>query len=60
MHIAKMEKLHPPCPLSSPTPGKTPPSLGNRTTTVHAHVQAQKLLCKTKEYSGRTVLPSRS
>ena len=51
-------------PLSCPTPGKTvpchplgdscqvtippPPPLRNRTTTVHAHFQAQKLHCKTK------------
>jgi hypothetical protein len=28
------------------------------TTTIHTHFQTQKLHYKTKEYSGRTVLPS--
>ena len=56
--------------LSFPTPGKTVPHhplgdghqvtvphppLGNRTTTVHAHLQAQKLQHKTKEFSIRYV-----
>ena len=38
----------PPPPPPFPTPGKTAPHppLGNRTTTVHAHLQAQKLHCK--------------
>ena len=56
----------PPPPLSFPTPGKTVPHhprgdgcqvtvphprLGDRTTTVHAHLQAQKLQHKTKAFS---------
>ena len=43
----------PPPPLSFPTPGKTAPHhpLGDRTDTVHAHLQAQKLQHKTKEFS---------
>ena len=56
----------PPPPLSFPTPregrpppppgGRSPsdgppPPLGDRTTTVHAHLQAQKLQHKTKEFS---------
>ena len=60
----------PPLPLSFPTPGKTVPHhplgdghqvtvphppLGNCTTTVHAHLQAQKLQHKTKEFSIRYV-----
>ena len=60
----------PPPPLSFPTPGKTVPHhpLGDghqvtsptppwrdRTTTVHAHLQAQKLQHKTKEFSIRYV-----
>ena len=55
-----------PTPLSFPTPWKTVPHhplgdghqvtvphppLGDRTTTVHAHLQAQKLQHKTKEFS---------
>ena len=58
MKRAKTEGLCTPPPLSFPTPGKTvphhplgdgcqvtppPPPLGDRTTTVHAHLQAQKL-----------------
>ena len=44
---------YPPPPLSFPTPGMTVPHhpRGNRTTTVHAHLQAQKLQHKTKELS---------
>ena len=56
----------PPPPLSFPTPGKTVPHhplgdghqvtvphppLGDHTPTVHAHLQAQKLQHKTKEFS---------
>ena len=41
-----------------PHPREDPP--GNRTVTIHACFQAQKLHCKIKEYSGRAVLPSRS
>ena len=59
-----------PPPLSFPTPGKTiphhplgdgqqvtvpHPPLGNCTTTVHAHLQAQKLQHKTKEFSIRHI-----
>ena len=44
------------CQVTPPPPPSCP--LGNHTTTIHAHFQAQKLHCKTKVYSGRTVLPS--
>ena len=65
-----LEPNYPPRPLSFPTPGKTVPHhplgdghqvtvphppLGDRTTTVHAHLQAQKLQHKTKEFSIRYV-----
>ena len=61
---------YPPRPLSFPTPGKTVPHhplghshqvtvphppLGDRANTVHAHLQAQKLQHKTKEFSIRYV-----
>ena len=58
---------YPPPPLSFPTPGKTvphhplgdghqvtvphPPPRGDHTPTVHAHLQAQELQHKTKEFS---------
>ena len=63
-------QVTPPPPLSFPTPGKTVPHhllgdgyqvtvphppLGDRTTTVHAHLQAQKLTAKPKAISIRCV-----
>ena len=51
----------PPPPPGGRLPSDSPPPPpGNRTTTIHAHFQIQKLHCKTKEYSGRIALPSRS
>ena len=64
------QAIYPPRPLLFPTPGKTVPHhplgdghqvtvphppLGDRTTTVHAHLQAQKLQHKMKEFSIRFV-----
>ena len=68
--VSKCDTPPPPRPLSFPTPGKTVPRhplgdghqvtvphppLGDRTTTIHAHLQAQKLQHKTKEFSIRYV-----
>ena len=39
----------------SPSDGPPTPPLGNRTTTVYAHLQAQKLQHKTKQFSIRYV-----
>ena len=50
----------PPPPPRGRLPSDTPLPPGNCPATIHAHFQAQKLHCKTKEYSGRTVLPSHS
>ena len=62
-HIPK-NMVPPPPPLSFPTPGKTVPHhllgdgyqvtvphppVGDRTTTVHAHLQAQKLQLNRKQ-----------
>ena len=70
VYITDMLTMYPPLPLSFPTPGKTVPHhplgdshqvtvphppVGDRTTTVHAHLQAQKLQHKTKEFSIRYV-----
>ena len=67
--MARVSRCTPP-PLSFPTPGKTVPHhplgdghqvtvphppLGDHTPTVHAHLQAQKLQHKTKEFSIRYV-----
>ena len=63
-------RVPPPPPLSCPTPRKTvphhplgdgcpvtvpKPPLGNHTTTVHSHFQAQKVHCKTREFNIRCV-----
>ena len=49
--------LPPPPPCPSPPQGRQSPNppLGEHTTTVHAHLQAQKLQHKTKEFSIRYV-----
>ena len=64
IHLPRLVPPPPPRPLSFPTPGKTVPHhllgdghqvtvphppLGDRTTTAHAYLQAQKLQHKTKE-----------
>ena len=41
-----------------PNDGPPPPPLGNRTTTIHIHLQAQKLQHKTKEFSMRCIRQS--
>ena len=48
----------PPPPPGGRLPSDPPLPPENRTTTINTHFQAQKLHFKTKEYSGRTVLPS--